>query len=383
MKIFYLQMRSFHEAPGWRHLVGDLFAHLPDVSVITYKDKNSPAEGATCIDCAKILNRRYPANFLVRYVYECILIIRAGFYSKYWKGADCCLVHSFPSMFLCVWLAKFVYRKKVAYWIQDLWPDNAAWLGALRRGGLLYRIFAMLERYAYRKADAIITISDDIKARLQELGAPGHKISVVHNWGHGDDPPDIAWADNLFVKKYGLSADKFYAVYAGHVGSAQNVDLITNAAAKLYQRDDIRFLILSTGAGFEQLKARCAGVKNVEFLPLEPVDMAYHVYSAASVNLITLKKGVVYTALPSKTASVLACNRPLIACVDKASRYAALLREYGGLVADTDNAQELADTIISIADRKKPLDIRGRECFNSHFSSASAFEKFDKIFRGL
>ena len=63
---------------------------------------------------------------------------------------------------------------------------------------------------------------------------------------------------------------------------------------------------------------------------MQPSEMAVHVYSMAHVNLITLAKGVTATAFPSKTAICCAVGRPILAAVDPASQYGAMIGRLEG-----------------------------------------------------
>jgi len=392
--LFYLQMRSFHEAPGWEHFLGSLFRHLTSegmsMRILCYKQKKASQEASTVSGSdmiqAKILNRRYQSNFFVRYLYECWLVIRAALHPKFWRESDYCLAHSFPSTFLCIWLTKVIFRKKVVYWIQDLWPENAVEIGALRRGSLPHKFFARMEQYACRKADVIVTISEDIRQRLIECGVAESKIQIVHNWSYSDDEVSIPWEENRFVELADLSRDTFYAVYAGAVGAPQNLELVVDAAALLADRTDIRFFIIGDGISVDAIKERARTLDNITFFPLQPSNVAKHIYSAASVNLITLKKGVVFTALPSKTATILACGRPSIVCVDTDSQYAALIRKYGvGHVTSPTDPGALADVIAQMASVEEDPDTRGkvRKCFEEQFSQKAAFERFSEIFDAI
>ena len=117
--------------------------------------------------------------------------------------------------------------------LQDVWPDNAVASGLISQGGLIYNFFEGWQKKVYKKSDKLICISDDMKKFIANKGVPLEKISVIYNWGYTDEAVDIAWEDNKFVRKYALSKDIFYAVYAGNIGRMQNVELIVRAAEKL------------------------------------------------------------------------------------------------------------------------------------------------------
>jgi glycosyltransferase involved in cell wall biosynthesis len=396
LTIFYLQLRDFHEPLSLNHLLESLLNHCVEsgisVNIIGYKQKTSPEKGAIPVSKnianAKILNRRYQnkSSFFSRYLYECWLVIRAAFFPKLWKESDICLAYSFPSTFLYVWLAKVIYKKKAVFWVQDLWPDNAVEIGAMKKNSVPYRLFSALEKYAYRKADMVVTISEDIQQRLLDYGIPDSKVKVIHNWGYDDSYACIPWEENQFVTLAGLSDSIFYAVYAGNIGAVQNVELIVEAAALLTNRRDIRFLVIGSGLALDEVKKKAEGLDNVTFYPMQPPELAYHIYSAASVNLIPLKKGIIFTALPSKTAVLLACGKPVIACLDADSHYASLILRYGiGQITDPEDPKALAGAITRLTDtgEDKGIGEKVRKCFEEQFSKKAAFERFDAIFREL
>ena len=69
-------------------------------------------------------------------------------------------------------------------------------------------------------------------------------------------------------------------------------------------------------------------------------------YSLGDVALITGKKGVGATAMPSKTWSIMACNTPIIASFDIFSELAEVLEISGaGKCVEPEDPQALADAI--------------------------------------
>lgn len=243
---------------------------------------------------------------------------------------------------------------KIVAMVQDVWPDNAVQTGLIRKGGLLYRFFESVQRYVYRKADRIVCISDDIRAFLIEKGIPAEKIEVIYNWGYGDAPVSIPWEENRFVQKYGLSKDRFYAVYAGNIGRMQNVGLVAEAAALLQADEKIRFLIVGDGVKRDEISAAVKDMPNVTMLPMQPQSLAEHVYSAAGVNLIPLQPGGAKTAMPSKTAVILSCGRPTVFCFGADASFTGRLGQYPGCESvDPGDAQALADAIRAMKNAPK------------------------------
>lgn len=229
--------------------------------------------------------------------------------------------------------------------VQDVFPYNAAFVGKIKQNGIVFRMLAKLQRYGYLHADHIITISEDMKDLLVSDGTPEEKIEVVYNWSYQDQPYgelDLSRIANI------INRDYFNVVYAGNIGAIQNVELLIEAAKLLEKETDIWFHIIGDGVEKQavEAKAREYEIERISFWPMQPSELAPYIYSAASVNVIPLKKNTYKTCLPSKTATCLACGRPIIFAFGKESRFAESLAQKTGCASvDSDNPSELADAI--------------------------------------
>lgn len=257
---------------------------------------------------------------------------------------------------------------RIVSMLQDVWPDNAVQSGLIRENSLIYRFFALWQKPVYRHSHKLICISDDMKAFIASKGVPADKIGVIYNWGYSDETVNIPWEENAFVKKYALSADCFYAIYAGNIGRMQNVELILKAAQHLKIAQKIRFLIIGEGARYEAIRQMAAdmALSNVEFLPFQPPELATSIYSAAGVNLIPLVPGGVQTALPSKTGVCLSCGQPAAFCFGKDCRFAELVAGFGaGACVSGEDPRELAEAIREAA--QTPAKEKRYELFREKF----------------
>lgn len=282
-------------------------------------------------------------NIITRYIRDTLTNIREARGIKQ-SGADVLFEDVSYSSFWSVRAAKKKGMRVVAM-LQDVWPDNAVQSGLIKNNGLLYRYFESWQRYVYKYADKIICISDDMKDFIVSKGVDEKKIEVIYNWGYSDETVDISWEDNEFVKKYGLEKD-FYAVYAGNIGKMQNVELVVRAAKKM---PDTKFLIIGDGAKREEIEKMAEGAENIRMLPLQPPELAEHIYSMAGVNIIPLVEGGPKTAMPSKTGVVLSCGRPVIFCFGSETRFAEMVEEYGaGTSVSATDEDELVEAIKTV-----------------------------------
>ena len=219
---------------------------------------------------------------------------------------------------------------KVVVNVQDIFPQNAAAIGLMGPGNPLYRFFYGAQARAYRGADAIITLSPDMKRTLIQAGAAGNKVAVIPPWTYSDAIGPVPQEENAFLERYPEVRDYFRVVYAGNVGQMQNVDVLLEAARQLGGEERILLMVVGGGVRAGALEERAQDVPNLRFYPMQPSEMAAHVYSMAHVNLITLAKGVTATAFPSKTAICCAVGRPILAAVDPDSQYGAMIGRLEG-----------------------------------------------------
>lgn len=292
-------------------------------------------------------------NIISRYVRDTLTNIREAIGILKLKDVDVLFEDVSYSSFWAVKAAKMKGIKVVAM-LQDVWPDNAVQSHLISEGSFLYKYFEMWQKSVYKNADKLICISDDMKDFIVSKGVDADKIEVIYNWGYSDDVVDIPWEENEFVKKYNLSRDKFYAIYAGNIGKMQNVEIVVNAAKELQDREDIQFLIIGDGARREAIEEMASGLKNVTMLPMQSSELATHIYSAAGVNIIPLVAGGTKTAMPSKTGVVLSCGQPVIFTFGDDSYFSRAVQDSGtGYSIAPDNYNELTNKICEINDIRR------------------------------
>ena len=347
----------------FNHLIKDILQGLLDagheVTRIVATDDlqdTSYKMGIENISYIPVLRKRAEhANIIKRYLTDTLTNIKMARLIKK-SGADVLFEDVSYSSCWSVWAAK---RKKmrIVSMFQDVWPDNAVQSGLIGANSLIYKFFNFWQKPVYKHSHRFICISDDMKAFVATKGAAPEKISVIYNWGYTDETVDIPWEENAFVKKYDLSPDLFYPIYAGNIGRMQNVELILQAAELLKNQANIRFLIIGEGARLDAIRqmARELALTNTTFLPFQPAELAPAVYSAAGANLIPLVPEGVKTALPSKTGVCLSCGQPVIFCFGKDCNFSKIAGEYhAGICVSAEDPRELADAITTLASNPHP-----------------------------
>jgi len=131
----------------------------------------------------------------------------------------------------------------------------------------------------------------------------------------------------------------------------QNVEILIRAAAQMKEEKDICFHVIGDGMYRKKLEqlANDLQADNVYFHDMMPSDCAPAIYSAADVNVIPLAKNIYRTALPSKTATCLACGKPIVFAIGKESRFVReLANSMTCINVNSDDVQALCEAIITI-----------------------------------
>ena len=292
------------------------------------------------------LKARYIAD--LAYYYQACRLLKKN-------KPDNIFLQSNNTAFFTVFYAKHILKRPLLYNEQDIFPENAVFAGILSENSLIYKVAHMLQKYAYKNATALSTISEDMKSTIvTRYGIPEDKIEVIYNWGH-EELKAHCESENIFLRKYPRKSGEFRVVYAGNLGKMQNVEIVLEAAALMENVPDITFYIVGGGANEEKLKAYAKekALSNVKFVGMQPPEEVADLYAAADVNVIPLQKGLIYAALPSKTADCLIAGKSIITCVDEESMFADLMKTLGFKNSDPQEAEELRRLIVQTKENIK------------------------------
>lgn len=267
------------------------------------------------------------------------------------KKPDLLFVASPPlGLGVSAYLLSRMWRVPYVFDVEDLQPDSAAELGMLPRPVLpvLYR----LERFAYRHAALISTLTEGMRRRIIEKGIPAERV-VIFPPRTGNDFFQVRDADgHVFRKEHELEG-KFIVTHSGNMGVKQGLDVVLQAAAILKDAKDIAFLLVGDGAMKSQLEERAAALQlqNLKFLPLQSEQRFLELLGATNLALITQQRTVSDIAFPSKTVTLLSAGCPVVASVNAKSEVARVVKSSGaGLVLEPENAAMLAQTIHELSD---------------------------------
>lgn len=235
--------------------------------------------------------------------------------------------------------------------LRDIWPESIRAVGAMKKSIALDAL-EKVELFLYRKANAIVSVTNAFRDTLIRRGIDGSKIEVVTN---GVDISRFSPCpkDAELLARHGLEG-KFVAGYIGTQGMAHALDTILDAAKLLKQAPDgdrYRFILLGDGAKKTALveRANAEYIDNVIFVDSVPKDEVVRYWSLLDVSIIHLKKTELFTTvIPSKLFECMGMSIPVLHGVLGESA-GIVEREDIGIVFEPENAVALCDGLRTLS----------------------------------
>lgn len=188
-------------------------------------------------------------------------------------------------------------------WELDVYPDIATDIGYYKPGGILDRLTGAVFDWSRRRADTMIVLGEDMKARILARGVREERIHVAENW-----------ADSREIVPQLFPAGPLVIQYSGNLGLAHEVDTIAAAIERLANDPDFRFVFVGGGPQRPRLEARCRqkGIRNVEFKSYCARTDLSRSLGEGHLGLVTQLPQTSGSVVPSKIYGIMAAGRPLL-----------------------------------------------------------------------
>ena len=263
--------------------------------------------------------------------------------------------------------------QKYVVLIHDLWPELPAHTGLIKEGGLLFKAIDYLNVLSLKNASGIIVLSESMKKMvLKKVPEMKDRTFVIHNWADKNRVYPVSKEKNSLLDDFGL-LDKKVVMYSGNLGRYQPLEVMIEAAEKMKAREDIVFLFAGNGAKQEKLRkmVKRKALKNVKFLPFQPMARLAESLSMADVSLMGISPENEGVIMPSKLYGLLAVGKPIISVSASSSEVARILQKAkAGIHSEIDDPEGLAINILSILDnpeKAQEMGANGRAFFLKNF----------------
>jgi glycogen(starch) synthase len=278
----------------------------------------------------------------------------------------------------------------VLYEIRAFWEDAAVGNGTGREGSARYRATRALDGWTCRRADAVATICDGLRADLIGRGIPPAKIMVSPNGVDLDQFGTPAPYDTALAAELGITPDDDVAGFIGSFYDYEGLDdLIAAMPALVAARPRARLLLVGGGPRADALAAQAAAspvADRIAFVGRVPHDTVERYYSLIDV-LVYPRKAMRLTELvtPLKPLEAMAQRRIVAASSVGGHRELIADGDTGTLFAPDDRVA-LAAAVAGIFARRADWDAqrdRGQAFVAKERNWSSNIARYDAVYDAL
>jgi len=276
-------------------------------------------------------------------------------------------------------LVAWIRRAPLIFNIQDVFPDAAVETGAITNRWVIGAARA-LEKVSYLSSSRVTVLSQDLADNVvSKIGASkATRVVVIPNFVDTERIVPLDAATD-YRRELGLT-DRPVVMYAGNIGYSQSLEMLVAAARA---RPDVDFVINGTGSARSDLERSALGLTNLIFGDFQPPERLSEVLATGDVHVVPLRRGLGRVSVPSKTYSIMAAGRPIVAAVDAGTEVTRLVDgARSGLVVPPDETESFIaaiDRLVSDRDVRRDMGQRARAFVESQASPRAVAERYANL----
>ncbi|WP_237673939.1 glycosyltransferase family 4 protein [Vreelandella profundi] len=181
-----------------------------------------------------------------------------------------------------------LFGARYVYHLQDIHPEAANIVVPI--SGVLFRLLQAVDNYSLRHADAIITLSEDMKVYIQQRSNTQRPIHLLDN-------------PSFDVKPVPMAQRAKDIVFCGNAGRLQRIPLLMSAIRDyLQQGGKLCFTFAGGGVHAPDVKALANAYEQVDYLGFIPATEAAELVNQHRWALLPIDDEVTKYAFPSKSS---------------------------------------------------------------------------------
>jgi glycosyltransferase involved in cell wall biosynthesis len=231
-----------------------------------------------------------------------------------------------------------LFNANYVYHLQDIHPEAANIVVPLN--GAVFRWLKRIDNYTLRHATAIITLSEDMKAYIQQRSGTHSPIYLLDNPSFEVTPLPVAQRTKDIV-------------FCGNAGRLQRIPLLMTAIREYLQRGgNLRFTFAGGGVHTPDVKALADAYEQVDYLGFIPATEAAELVNQHRWALLPIDDEVTNYAFPSKSSGYALSGSGVLAVCGAQTSVARWVEELEvGVVCAADH-DELVQCFFSLEERK-------------------------------
>ncbi len=289
-----------------------------------------------------------------------------------------------PFIALVGYMMKKIKRTGFVYWVMDLYPDLPVACGVMKRGSPVTRLCDAINRFCLRHADRAVVLGRCMKKRVMDKGIDERRLTHIGVWSDSQEVTPLPRDTNPYRVQWGL-ADAFVVMYSGNFGLGHDVITMCEAAYKLRERADIRFVFVGGGKRKKEVDNYMIrhGLDHAILRDYEPREKINALLSLGDLHLASLSEPVLGIMVPCKLFGIMAAERPAVFIGPNESELARILVENDcGFVVPCGDSDQLVAIIKKCAadvTTSRAMGARARAALSRTYNRQNACEAWQQV----
>lgn len=278
----------------------------------------------------------------------------------------------------------FIYEKRGFWEFTNLVEETYS------SKSLIYKWDYSNEQNLMKKADKLITLSNQMRKELVKMGISRKKIEVIHNCVNKDEfrPQE---PNKALIKKLNLRKKRIIG-YIGNIRKLEGIEYLLKAFAKISNKFK-NLIVLLVGRINSDLKIELnkliheLGIEGkvifTGIIPYKEIKEYYSIFDILIIPRINVK--VCNLVTPQKPLEILAMQKLLI--VSDVKGLTEIVKSgISGDIFHSENDEDLAEKIsfyLENPEKKKDVERKSREYILENFTCKNQFKKYIEIYESL
>jgi glycosyltransferase involved in cell wall biosynthesis len=399
-RILFVEQFYFPDGWGGAELPLHLTLHLAragfDVEVICGTDQYAPVDGEPPIDPRSqgIRIRRIP-SLLRGDIHRAKLARQIWFYMALGplmllrRPPDVFVAQTNPPLaVIFVAAVASIWRRPLVIIAMDIYPEVLIAHGGLSRRSMLGKLLEGAFKWAYRRAQRVVSLGPVMSVRLRAKGVNKERIVEIPNWATGAAGV-MSGSNNRLRAEWDLE-DKFVLLYSGNLGLAHEFNTFLQAVEQATRAvPSLRVIFVGGGSRLAEvrLRVRELGIDPiVRFSDLLPSQRLPESFGIAHLAIVTLQPGFAGLVVPSKLQGYMARGVPILYIGPDSDIERFVARSMGGVCHRCGDIRGVAASLIELAanpDRLVTLGAKARQFYDEEFSEARGLARYEAAIRSV
>ena len=237
------------------------------------------------------------------------------------------------------------YKAKLLFEVRDIWPLSLIEIGGFSKLHPLVLFFGWFEKFAYIRADKVISVLPNAKPHMESRGMNKDKFIHIPNGFNMEEMKKSKDLDESIANL--IPKNKFIVGYTGSLGASNAMEYLIKASNYLEKNKNIHFVIFVKCKHLEKIKNNSKN--NVSFLGEIDKSQIQSVISYFNVCYIGWHNHSLYRfgISPNKIFDYMYSGKPIIHSVNTSNDLVHIAK--AGISIQPENPREIANKIIEVS----------------------------------